>query len=97
MHTFIKHTFIFFFTSNRFGETKRFDTLSGIQDIPAEGIKVWCEENEKKLYENIHFLLPKKNVVEEKISNAAKVRTNIIKEIINCHAAEYSYLFYSKN
>ena len=75
------------------GETKKFDILSGIKDIPTEGIRVWCEENEKKLYENIHFLLPKKNV-EEKLRNAAKVRTNIIKEIIKCHAAEYSYLIY---
>ena len=91
-HTFIKHTFITFFTSNSFGETEKFDILSGIQDIPAEGIKVWCEENGNKLYENIHFLLPKKNV-EEKIRTAAKVITNIIEEIINCHAAEYSYLF----
>ena len=71
------------------GEAKKFDILSGIQDIPAEGIKVWCEKNETKLYENVHFLLPKKNV-EEKIRNAAKVRTNVIEEIIKCHAADYS-------
>ena len=59
--------------SNRLSATGKFDISSGLQDIPTEGIQIWCEENGNKLYENIHFLLPKKNA-EEKIRKATEVR-----------------------